>query len=518
MTRRPALILLAAALAAGCGRGRPPGTAATPVAADSVTAAAMRYEAERIRADSVRRALEAPKPPPLESPPPPPVREQSAVTEPAPERRCVLDLLNTPDTRAQRIQDPSSKKYYTYVGGGLHGRCRGQDITIDADSAESYEVNDLHILIGRVKYREARYAIDADRVTYFRAEERLLFQDNVHAVMPSNGATLDAVQLEYFRAVRGIRDRARIVAHMRPRLTYVERDSAGVEQPPVFVLANTIIGEGDSTFHAVGQVRLERTDVLATADSAVLDANHRFARLMNQPVIESRGERPFTLRGRVVDLFGTARQVDRVLAIDSARAVSADFNLQADTIDLRTRDRRLQRAFAFGTSGATAITPGRDILADSLDIVMPDQRIRELRAIGKAWAESDPDTTRIRSDERDWIRGDTLIASFDSVAQGDTATPRLRDLFASGEASAYYQVADSANPARPGINYITGRVIRLGFSDGEVQTVSVTDQVRGVYLVPLPADTAAAARPRPPAPAPPAATRRPPGLRPGRLR
>jgi hypothetical protein len=27
-----------------------------------------------------------------------------------------------------------------------------------------------------VKYRETKYAIDADRVTYFRAEERLLFR------------------------------------------------------------------------------------------------------------------------------------------------------------------------------------------------------------------------------------------------------------------------------------------------------------------------------------------------------
>lgn len=410
--------ILTLAASGACARA-PRSPVVTPPPAAPVDTQMQRLLAEqRVRTveDSIRRALAAPEAPPVEAPPQPPASSGGTQPDPArPERRCILDILNTPETRAQRIQDPVTKKYFTYVGGGVVGQCRGQAITIEADSAESYEANDLHILIGRVRYREPRYAIDADRVTYFRIEERLLFQGNVHAVMPANGASLDGPQLEYFRPAVGLRDRARIVAIMRPKLTYVEKDSTGKDQPPVDVHANTIIGEGDSTFHAVGQVRLERTDVLATGDSAVLDANHQFARLLRAPVIESKGDRPFVLKGRVIDLFGSAKQVDRVLAIDSANAVSADMNLTADTIDLRTRNNRLQRAFAFGTTGAHAVTADRDVVADSLDIVMPDQRIRELRAVGTAYAESDPDTTRIVSDERDWMRGDTLIAVFDST-------------------------------------------------------------------------------------------------------
>jgi hypothetical protein len=428
---------------------------------------------------------------------------------PSPERRCILDLLNTPDTRVQRFQDPGTGRFFTYLGGGVRGRCRDQDITILADSAESYEGSDLHLLIGRVQYREPRYAIDADRATYFRSEERLLFQDHVHVELREADATLDGPYLEYFRPLAGVRPRARIVARQRPRLTYIERDSTGTPRPPMHVDANTIIGEGDSTFHATGSVRIERTDVIATSDSATLEAGGQFARLMIGPVIESTGDKPFTLRGRVVDLHGTEREINRVVAIDSGRAVSDEFTLTADTIDLRVTASRLQRAFAFGTTGAYAITPGRDVLADSLDIVMPDQRIREMRAIGKAYVESDPDTLRILSDERDWMRGDTLIARFDSVAASDTAQPLLRDLFASGDASAYYQIApDSGRRGRPGVNYITGRVLRLVFADGEVDTVTVTDQVSGVYLAPVvPAPPAGTVNPRPPAAIPP---RRPP--------
>jgi lipopolysaccharide export system protein LptA len=475
-------------------------TLAERMARDSLT---------RLSEDSIRAAANAPKAlPPTPVPPLPPKSTPAAATE----RRCVLDLLNYPLTRMNAIQDPATKKRFTYLGGGLMGQCRGQNITITADSAESYEGSDLHILIGNVKYREAKYEIDANRVTYFRAEERLLFQENVHAVMTEDNATMDGQQLEYFRPVRGLRTRERVVATQRPKLTYIEKDSTGKDQPPITVLGNTIVGEGDSTFVAMGDVRIERTDVLATGDSAMVDGGRRYSRLMKKPVVESKGDKPFTLKGVVIEMYGAAKQVDRVVAIDSANAVSQGLDVVSDTIDLRITTGKLDRAFAFGTSGARATTPERDIVADSLDIIMPNQQIRELRAIGKAFAESDPDTMKVLTDERDWIRGDTLIARFDSIAATDTTQPPIRDLFASTDASAYYQVAgDSANRTKPGINYVTGRVIRLTFKDNEVETVTVTDQASGVYLAP---DTAAARRPatrRPAAPPVNPAVRRPPG-------
>ncbi len=501
MKRALAIAGLGLLLVAGaCGRsGGPRPRATLPPVADSVAERIARDSTVKAREDSIRAAATPPDTAPAA---PTPVLPPKTESPPEAERRCVLDLTNTGETRMVFIEDKVTGKRFTVLGGGLVGQCRGQNIHITADSAESYEVNDLHILIGNVKYRETKYAIDAQRATYFRAEERLLFQDSVHAVMAQDAATLDGPQLEYFRPVRGLRTRERIVATQRPRLTYVEKDSAGNDQPPIVVIGNTILGEGDSTFYAMGDVRLERTDLEATGDSAMLDGARRFSRLMKGPVVISKGSRPFTLRGRVIEMYGAARQVDRVVALDSASAVAKEFTVISDTLDLRIADRKLSRAFAFGPSGAHATTSGRDIIADSLDIIMPDQRIRELRAIGKAFAESDPDTVRILSDERDWIRGDTLISRFDSVAANDTTQPPIRDLYAAGDASAFYQVrADSGNRSRPGINYVTGRIIRLAFKDREVETVTVTDQATGVYLAPLPADSVR----RPPA------TRRPPG-------
>jgi hypothetical protein len=519
MISRRALSLLGVALIMGaaCRSGGPrPRAASVPSPAVDTTTAidttTLSDSAVKAREDSIKAAAETPATPPAA-----PVSEvpPKVAAAPAPERRCVLDLTNVPGvTRGVRVVDPASGKAFTYVGGGLVGNCRGQNIHITADSAESYEANDLHILIGNVHYREEKYTISSKRATYYKSEERLVFQDSVHVVMTKDAATLEGPHVEYFRAVRGMREKQRVVATQRPRLTYIEKDSLGADKPPVIVLGNTIIGEGDSTFIAIGDVRIERTDVLATGDSAMVDGARRYSRLMKGPVVESKSDRPFTLKGRVIDMYGESKQLDRVVAIDSASAVSEDFNVVSDTIDLRMAEQQLNRAFAFGPAGARATTRDRDIIADSLDILMPGQKIRELRAVGKAFAESDPDTTKIKSQDRDWIRGDTLIALFDSVAAADTTQPPIRELFASLQASAFYQVqGDSASDNKPGLNYVTGRIIRLTFKDQEVETVTVTDQASGVYLTPLPSDSAA--RRPPPGTRPPGNTvRRPPGRQP----
>jgi hypothetical protein len=131
------------------------------------------------------------------------------------------------------------------------------------------------------------------------------------------------------------------------------------------------------------------------------------------------------------------------------------------------------------------------VLADSIDAVMPGQRLREVRAIGNAYANSVPDSTRIISTERDWMRGDTIIAEFDSIAPGDTTSkPQARRIVANGKASSYYQLAGNG-PGKtvPNINYVRGRVITVSFENRTVDKVDVIDQASGVYLEPSSGDT-----------------------------
>ena len=109
---------------------------------------------------------------------------------------------------------------------------------------------------------------------------------------------------------------------------------------------------------------------------------------------------------------------------------------------------------------------------------------KSLRVRG-AYAESTPDSG-IVSTQRDWMRGDTIVAHFDSLAAGDTASkPKIREIVADGHAQSFYQMKSSRGPAdKPSINYVTGRIIDILFEDRKVATVTVTDQASGVMVEP----------------------------------
>jgi lipopolysaccharide export system protein LptA len=401
--------------------------------------------------------------------------------------------------------------YVSYASGGIIVLCRTEGIRLVADSGEYYQASEIVYLFGNVHYTEKGTAVDAQRITYWKMEERILAERDVVARL-SNGTRMTGPRADYYRAAPGLRPRAQLRATERPHITLVRADTANqpaapppapvrpqtvpaAPQPRVgtsrpadttVVDANTVFMDGDSLIYASGKVIVTRPDVVATSDSLFLDRATERARFLRDPVITGSGERPFRLTGSVIDLFSRERRLERVLSRVAAKVVSQDIQLVADTIDLRLADNRLQRAFAWGTSRAHAVSTAQDMTADSIEIVMPAQRIRQVRAVGKALAESAPDSTKIVSTERDWLRGDTIIALFDSIAATDTTSkPRIRELLAKVRASSFYQIPPDDSTSRcPKINYARGHEIRVAFDSQAVQRVTVADSVNadGVYL------------------------------------
>jgi len=424
---------------------------------------------------------------------------------PATEPRC--ELAYSGQARSTLVQQPSGK-YNVYQGGGVTYYCTGQNNQLRADSAEYYGDPGILYLIGNVHYTEPRVKVDSRRMTYFQREDRLVAEGDVIATLPS-GTTLKGPKADYYRAVPNVRPKTRLYADGRPLITLVQVDSQGRRQPPVDLRADRVTMEADSLVYAGGSVDITRPDLHAVGDSAYLDSGREFARLMRGPNIEGKAQRPFTLSGTVVDIYSRARQLERVVSLGNARALSDDLDLRADTIDLRVTQNKLEHAYAWGASGAHAISPTQLISADSLNVRLPGQNIREVHAVRHAVAQSDPDSTKIRSKERDWLRGDTIIALFDSTARGDTATkPQLTRLVAVGDARSYYQIAVSGAPIdRPAVNYVRGRKITVSFANRQVERVAVTEKATGVYLEPVrdttahapktAADSAATRRARP---------------------
>jgi hypothetical protein len=294
--------------------------------------------------------------------------------------------------------------------------------------------------------------------------------------------------MEYYRVAPGIRDMSTMIAPGRPTIKVVQTDSTGKPSEPVTIIANTVTMRGDSTVFASGKVEITRPDVLAKGDSASLDSRSEFARLMKGPSITARGDRPFVLTGSVIDLYGKARMVERVLSKGKAKSVSNDATLTADTLDFRMGSGRLQRVYGWGESRSRAFNPSYDIVADSLDVRMPEQRLREVYAVGDAYAQSVPDTTRLHTTEHDWLRGDTIFAYFDSSAKvvNDSASqPAIETLLAVGHARSFYQIAPRDTAAiGPAINYVRGERINVAFANRTVDSVTIIGQAAGVYADP----------------------------------
>jgi hypothetical protein len=426
---------------------------------------------------------------------------------------CDLEFPQGTNTVAN-IRTDAAGQQVTFLGRGVVARCIGQGNRLTADSAEYYQSQGRLFLVGNVHYTEPRATVSSRTMTYYQNDDHLHAEGNVVAVM-SNGSTLRGPSADYYRSTPQ-RPRMRMIATGRPTVTLVQRDTTGRGRPPdtAIVVANEITMEGDSLVYASRRVQVTRPDLVATGDSAFMDSGAEFARLMREPQVKGLGTRTFTLTGGVIDIFSRNRLLERVVATPNGHALSQDLELVADTVDLRVQNNQLQRVIAWGKGRARAVSPDREIVADSIDAIMPGQRVREVRALRNAYAESNPDSGVV-SDQRDWMRGDTIVARFDTLVGTDTSSrPRIREIVAEGNARSFYQMKNSKGPqTQPTINYVRGRIIDVIFEDRRVSTVTVIDKATGVLIEPAEAGTAttpvatpAPARPRPPA-TPPAIRR-----------
>jgi hypothetical protein len=120
--------------------------------------------------------------------------------------------------------------------------------------------------------------------------------------------------------------------------------------------------------------------------------------------------------------------------------------------------------------------------ADSLALDTPGQQLKEVRGFGTAWLGG---TIDARTKQRDWMRGDTVVAQF---VQRDSAGIRraaLNRIVARKGAQSFHLDPDPKHPDRPAINYARGDVIVMTMKSGVqggVDRVDVRGQVDGVQL------------------------------------
>src|SRR3954468_20246664 len=130
--------------------------------------------------------------------------------------KCTFQITNV-DRQGNVVETPQGTNYF--AGGNVRLGCKGQSITMQADSVAAYGGNVVHF-IGNVKYRDSTLTMDADNGIYYKTGEKWEARGRVVTNNLRTGSKLTGPALDYFRVVKGVRDTIEMYSTGRPRIEY----------------------------------------------------------------------------------------------------------------------------------------------------------------------------------------------------------------------------------------------------------------------------------------------------------
>lgn len=423
-----------------------------------------------------------------------------------------------------------------------------------ADTATSSSASGIIELFGRVEATDRERILRAGRATFFTRQGQLHAQNNVVVTQRATGSVIRADILNYYQETPQ-RPQALIVATRTTgpaarAVLYSEAPEGGAAGDSTVVDAHEIQIVGEATFRGTGEAVLTRDSLRATAHQIEYNQDSGSLQVLGGGVVTLPA---YQLRGdSITASVDENDEIEEVLTRHGSRLDSDDMQVTAPAIRLFFTDRSVSRMVAMNwqprpgaSAGARplAVSEQFRMEADSLDVLAPEQRLTEAAAIGGAHVERiTPDSLlqylpdaepNVRSlIQNDWMRGDTVRAFFtaaradgDSRAAGDTAaaagavaagdtagvaagtvpanTPGGRNervlerlVAVGGPAQAMHRMHPEDASDRLSIAYLVGSRVEVSLEAGVVVEVMAAEDVRGIYLQPTEAARrAAAARP-----------------------
>lgn len=287
--------------------------------------------------------------------------------------------------------------------------------------------------------------------------------------------------------------------------------------PKVYeVEGERIFLEGSSYFLATGDVVIHQDSLEAFADSAEYDKVAERMLLSRNARVEAESYR---LVGRSITLGLPGGRMETVRALREATLTGESLRLLSPLITLFLKNGAMERLVAVPLPGDPS-TPPRTaadsadlarpvaeaeqfrLVADSLEVSAPGEVLERIFASGRARGESSArDSLNVASLSpialKDWLEGDTVIATFSRVEPDPFLPPdttadeyRLDELRAIGAARSLYRMlpSDSATVLGvdpPAVHYVTGSAILIVMTNGEVDRMEVEGPTQGYHLEPL---------------------------------
>jgi lipopolysaccharide export system protein LptA len=341
---------------------------------------------------------------------------------------------------------------------------------IRSDSAVVYEQSRRAELIGGVRFETEARLLESRLADYFEREGRLFARGDVVFTDLERGSEVRGDTLTYLGVTERRSEEQVTVTGGRPEaILEPPTDRVGPDGAPApyRVIGNRLRFEGERFFWADGDVEVFREDLEAYSDSLAFDqgdgqlflnGNARVLAeaemegdqinlaipddVLERVTIRRRGRlltEDLELVGEEIRVTLEDEKLQRVVAVHRSgsdedppprpRAVTADFTLQADSIDVLSPDEILETVHAVGRARGETLTRGQAPLPveaeEDLGPTEADEILEQLEALG-AEPPQEPDAQEATEDasdrpqiqvDRDWIEGNEILAVFEPVIE-----------------------------------------------------------------------------------------------------
>ncbi|MDE0394434.1 MAG: hypothetical protein OYK82_06625 [Gammaproteobacteria bacterium] len=422
-------------------------------------------------------------------------------------------------------------------------------VRIRADSAVVWEADERTEFYGGFRYLDSERELEADTADYFQREGRLLARGNAELRTLDGATVVRGDTLDLYEGTGGS-GQERLEASGRRALALIAPadSSAGAEAAPYEVLADRLRFEGERFLFAEGNVAVERDSLYAAARSLSFDRELGTLVLLEEARVESGATETI---GQRITLELPEGEITTMEAEEKAALLSGDLDLSGGWIEVEFDSGSV--SYITVTEGdssdgegvpeqAAAFAQGLFLTGNSIEVDAPGGVLASVRAEGAARGESlgpegerppRPETSpggdtggdalpegaeeaeeEAEADQllgildHDWIEGDAVVGSFDSLdppPEAGEAPPAeeaqyvLTQLHAEGNARTLYRsppeaagaeeagsTPDEPPPERSewGISYLVANEIRLLFAGGQVEEVIAVGGVSGLQLEP----------------------------------
>jgi hypothetical protein len=408
------------------------------------------------------------------------------------------DVTNITNTLTTRVGDA------TYVSGRARYDCTG-GIRVLADSAVS--AFGRLVMIGNVSFADSLKTLQSQYVQYEGRIGHIVADGPTVVTDRKTGSTLRAPNgLTYQRANKDNPQPRIEVIRGRPQMVLYEEPRPDQKVDTTTIVSDRMEIVGESLFRGWGSVEIKRGTLDATGSQTVFDDSLGIMDLWG--IARIKGDR-YDVRGDSIHAQIEGDLFREVRVFRDARIDSEDLVVQGQRVYIAFDSGAVHRLIALGTKNAkttiapaTATTPNLALTADSIDALAPRQTLERVVAVGNALGSRQPDSLDLKLPEliqRDWLRGDTVIAHFveapDSVkarrTESDSSFSRVLDrLIAVGggsvPATATYRIrAENDTTDQVEVGYLVARRITAMFREGSIQDLNAEGQIRGVYLQPI---------------------------------